>query len=86
MFLCNLFRSFSSTLGAVYISSHYNALIAISAFTGESDLALHGSDWLYLIGGVLLYAHIDAICESEFSDEECRTLSRGPHSVCMLLS
>jgi hypothetical protein len=40
--------------------------------TGEADLALHGSDCVCasLILGVLLFAHIEAVSESEFSDEE----------------
>jgi hypothetical protein len=39
--------------------------------TGEADLALHGSDCVCvsLILGILLFAHIETISGSEFSDE-----------------
>jgi hypothetical protein len=54
--------------------------------TGEADLALHGSEcfWFSLIGGVSLSVLIDAISESEYSDERLSdsTLT-GDLSVCL---
>jgi hypothetical protein len=55
--------------------------------TGEADLALLGSEclWLSIIGGGgLLAAHIDAISESEYSDERLSdsTLT-GDLSACL---
>jgi uncharacterized membrane protein len=54
--------------------------------TGEADLALHGSEclWLSVIGWVLLSAHIEAISESEYSDERLSdsTLT-GDSSACL---
>jgi hypothetical protein len=51
--------------------------------SGEADLALHGCLGLSLIGGLLLSAQIDAISESEYSDEGLSdsTLT-GERSTC----
>jgi hypothetical protein len=54
--------------------------------TGEADLARHGSDCLLftLVGGVLLSAHMEAISESEYSDEKLSNSTlTGDRSACL---